>query len=256
MFSLNFYPEAPVISNKLDSERFFLCLRWHCTNHQFAYVPVSLYYLCCIYTTRVGPLLPPLSMLPLLWHFVAKAQKLSNKQNNTQAREKMTLITTQAACSWLAGLTWFCFGWKLGLYLWKLLGGGRSYLAQPRKHGLKTQLGVGSATSTAKDTSPNGFPGHWALEASRPTAWTLYAPDDKQARWHRMRRRSCLPRTLSFQSCTWRTDVPAFLRTQSWRFHHILLVRTSACYLNSGPHFLPLQNGDSKSPCLIVPCKN
>lgn len=46
MVSLNVHPEAPVISKKLDSERLFLCLKHPCTNYQFVYVLIKLYYLC------------------------------------------------------------------------------------------------------------------------------------------------------------------------------------------------------------------
>lgn len=67
---------------------------------------------------------------------VAKMQKhvkQTNKQNNTWAISKVTLITAQAACSWPAGLTWLCLGQKLWLYLWKLLGGRSSPFCPSQK---------------------------------------------------------------------------------------------------------------------------
>lgn len=63
MFSLNFYPEAPESSNKLDPVPDI-----NGTNYQFVCIPVNLYCLYYIYTTIVGPLLPPRSALSLLWH--------------------------------------------------------------------------------------------------------------------------------------------------------------------------------------------
>lgn len=127
------------------------------------YAPVNFYHLHCIYTTTVGPLF--LSTFSLLWHLVAKMQnyvKQTNNQNNTQARAKMTLITTQDA---------FLPGWAN-----VVLPCPEAFLiislkvsAQTRTHGLTTHLGVESTTFTAKDTSLPGFPSHHALEASRPT---------------------------------------------------------------------------------------
>lgn len=120
MFSLNFYPEAPEISNKLDPVP-------DITRHQ---LPICLHscksllpWLHLHYNNRT-PVTTTFST-PSAMALVAKIQKhvkQTNKQNNTQATWKVTLITTQAACSWPAGLMWLCLGRKLCLYLWKLLG--------------------------------------------------------------------------------------------------------------------------------------
>lgn len=103
MFSLNFHPEAPIISNKLG-ERLILCLKQHCTNYQVAYGLVNLYYLYLY--------LHYLSRTPLTTTFYTSSAETHpvNKQSNAQARAKMTLTTTHATCWMLAEWMWFLPG--------------------------------------------------------------------------------------------------------------------------------------------------
>lgn len=136
MFSLNFYPEAPEISNKLDPVP---AITWHklpiCLHSCKSLLPLLRLH----YNSRT-PVTTTFSA-PSAMALAAKMQKhvkQANKQNNTQAASKVTLITTPAACVWPAGLTRLWPGRKLCLYLWKLLGEGALHSAHARKHGLKT----------------------------------------------------------------------------------------------------------------------
>lgn len=99
MFSLNFHPEAPIIANKLD-ERLLLCLKQHYINWHVLCVPVSLYYLYLYlhYHNRT-PLITAFNT-PSAMACSGKRAAICqiNKQNNTQARAKMTLVSTHATC--------------------------------------------------------------------------------------------------------------------------------------------------------------